>query len=84
MNIWKLTTLFSTGALLVTLACATAKPVFAEQQPAMQSALQALEGAKRHLEAATADKGGHRAKAIVLTTEALEETKKGIAFDNHH
>ena len=84
MNIWKLTTLVTTGALLVTIACATARPASAEQQPAMQSALQTLEGAKRHLDSATADKGGHRAKAIVLTTEAIEETKKGIAFDNHH
>ncbi len=50
----------------------------------MQSALAALEVAKNHLEAATPDKGGHRVKAIQATKEAIEETKKGIQFDNNH
>lgn len=31
---------------------------------------------------ATADKGGHRVKAIQLTKDAIDEVKKGIAFDN--
>jgi len=50
----------------------------------MQAALQSLEAAHRSLEAATADKGGHRVKAIALTKEAIEEVKKGIAFDDTH
>lgn len=30
------------------------------------------------------DKGGHRVKALQATREAIEQTKKGIAFDNAH
>jgi len=54
----------------------------AEPQPQMRKALAALEDAKKHLEGATADKGGHRVKAIALVIEAMAETKAGIEFDN--
>jgi multidrug resistance efflux pump len=47
-------------------------------QPHMQAALAALESAKNNLERATADKGGHRAKAIDLVKDAISEVKKGI------
>jgi hypothetical protein len=47
-------------------------------QPHMTAALAALESAKNNLERATADKGGHRARALDLVKSAIDETKKGI------
>jgi hypothetical protein len=58
----------------------TAGTLFAgsPDQPHMQNALNALENAKRNLENATADKGGHRAKALDYVKDAIKEVKKGI------
>ncbi len=56
----------------------------AESQPHMKAALEALQNAKSHLQAASPDKGGHRAKALKNINEAIEQVKKGIAFDNRH
>jgi hypothetical protein len=47
-------------------------------QPHMQAALNALENAKDSLNKATPDKGGHRAKALDLVRDAIDEVKKGI------
>ena len=47
-------------------------------QPHMQTALDALKSAKNNLDRATPDKGGHRAKAIDLVKDAIDEVKKGI------
>ena len=47
-------------------------------QPHMTAALAALESAKNNLERATADKGGHRARALDLVKDAIDEVKKGI------
>ena len=44
----------------------------------MQDALNALENAKDNLNRATADKGGHRAKALDYVKDAISEVKKGI------
>jgi len=49
-----------------------------DDQPHMQSALDSLRNAKRELDQATSDKGGHRAKAIDLVKEAIAEVKAGI------
>lgn len=54
----------------------------AEPQPRMKAALAALQTAKAELQAATADKGGHRVRAIKLVDEAIEQVQKGIAADN--
>jgi len=48
----------------------------------MRAALAALQSAKRHLAMATADKGGHRVKAIGHVNAALAETQLGIDADN--
>lgn len=50
-------------------------------QPQMQSALSNLRAAKRHLDKATSDKGGHRARAQALVNQAIDEVEKGIAYD---
>jgi len=47
-------------------------------QPHMQAALDALRSAQTNLEKATADKGGHRAKAMDLVKQAIDEVKLGI------
>ncbi|HEY6120266.1 MAG TPA: hypothetical protein VIV66_09925 [Pyrinomonadaceae bacterium] len=47
-------------------------------QPHMRAALALLEDAKRNLDSAVADKGGHRAKAIELVNAAIDEVNKGI------
>jgi hypothetical protein len=44
----------------------------------MQAALDALNNAKGNLNQATADKGGHRAKAIELVRAAIDEVNLGI------
>ena len=69
---------FVLGSLL------TAGVSFADKQPKMHEALDALQAAKVALDNANADKGGHRAKAIDLTKQAIDEVKAGIDFDNTH
>ncbi len=78
-NPWKLSTL----ALLAGLATTTViAPAIADRQPHMRAALIDLKKAKTQLENATPDKGGHRAKAIVLVKQAMAEVEQGIKFDN--
>ena len=44
----------------------------------MQAALDSLRSAQTNLEKAIADKGGHRAKAMDLVKQAIDEVKLGI------
>lgn len=84
-NPWKLTTLGLAALLAFTLGRGADVPsVDAEAQPKMHQALEHLRSAKNALEAATADKGGHRVKAIALTKQAIDEVQAGIKFDNKH
>ncbi len=53
-------------------------------QPHMQSALDHLAAAKSELQAATSDKGGHRAHAIELVDEAIAEVREGITYARGH
>ena len=53
-------------------------------QPHMQAALDRLQEAKHELDAADADKGGHRTKALQLVREAIAQVEKGIEYDRHH
>jgi hypothetical protein len=53
-------------------------------QPHMQAALEHLRAAKGELERAEADKGGHRARAIVLVNDAISQVEKGVGFDRRH
>ncbi len=78
-NVWKLTTLGFAAAFGLALAMPDAD---AERQPHMQNALGYLKSAKAQLAKATADKGGHRVKAIALVNDAIGQVEKGIAFDN--
>ncbi len=55
-------------------------------QPRMVAARNDLQRARAQLQAAAANKGGHRAKAIDLINAAIVEINRGIAFDrrNNH
>lgn len=54
----------------------------AVDQPNMRTALNHLQSAKRNLQSATADKGGHRKNAIDLVNRAIDEVNRGIAAGN--
>ncbi|MFO0548018.1 MAG: hypothetical protein U0271_06500 [Polyangiaceae bacterium] len=82
-NLWKLSTLLLAGALAYDLA-GSERTAQAEPQPHMKDALASLRSAKKDLEAASADKGGHRVKALELTKSAIDEVEKGIAYDDGH
>jgi hypothetical protein len=53
-------------------------------QPHMESALEHLRDALKQLEQATPDKGGHRAKAMSLVHQAIQQVERGIAWDRKH
>jgi hypothetical protein len=57
---------------------------FSPDQPRMEAALDQLRSARSNLDAATADKGGHREKAIDYVNKAIDEVKKGIEYDRTH
>ena len=47
-------------------------------QPHMEAALKALQNAASQLQDAADDKGGHRAKAIQLVSQAINQVQQGI------
>jgi len=53
-------------------------------QPFMKAALSDLKQAQGFLKKATADKGGHRMKAMELTANAIAAVNKGIEWDRTH
>ena len=53
-------------------------------QPYMQEALRDLENAKKELQQAARNKGGHRMTAMNLINRAIGEINKGIRFDRRH
>jgi hypothetical protein len=53
-------------------------------QPHMESALAHLDSAESELQQATADKGGHRQRALDLVHRAQKEVREGIRFDRKH
>ena len=53
-------------------------------QPFMQAARADLQTAKRELQQATANKGGHRGNAIGLISQAIAQVNQGINFDRRH
>lgn len=53
-------------------------------QPHMNSALKQLRGAKSQLNKASADKGGHRNRAIELVDQAIDQVERGMTYDRRH
>ena len=71
------------GAAALLLAAATVY-AFTPDQPRMQAARADLQAARAQLRNATADKGGHRARALEQTEAALAQVNAGIRFDRRH
>jgi len=66
----------------VLFGCLTGRATAA--QPHMQAALDHLKAAKAELDAADADKGGHRVAALRLVNDAITQVEKGMRFDATH
>jgi hypothetical protein len=63
--------------------CASAKSADAYQGN-MERALSSLNQALASLRESTANKGGHRARAMDLVRQAIDETQAGVAFAGEH
>jgi hypothetical protein len=50
----------------------------------MERALSSLQQALGSLRESTANKGGHRARAMDLVRQAIDETQAGVAFADEH
>ncbi len=79
-NPWKITTLVLALALAVSLGTPLVTQASAGEirQPHMEAALSATKTAIRQLGKATANKSGHRVKAIELLENARQEIVAGI------
>lgn len=84
INVWKISSLALAGLLALSISGGALREASADPQPRMRSALDLLEKAHSELRLATADKGGHRVKAMEHTAAAIAEAKAGIAHDNKH
>jgi hypothetical protein len=58
--------------------------VLTSDQPNMIKAKDALKDARSNLEKASEDKGGHRAAALRLVNDAIDEAQRGIDWDRNH
>jgi hypothetical protein len=54
-----------------------------ERHPEIRAAIRALERAKRHLQEAAHDFGGHRAEALEAVNKALEQLKLALQYDKN-
>ncbi len=71
------------GTLAATLVGISATPA-AARQGNMDHAIRALREARRALQDATPNKGGHRERAIDLVDRAINQVQEGIAWANNH
>jgi hypothetical protein len=86
MNLWKISTIaltLSLGAVVGGSVVSVAAAHEHEHSP-MHTALEHLKDAKKALESASHDHGGHRTKAVKATEVAIKETEAGIAFKDDH
>ena len=67
---------------LAILMCASVAAAL--DQPNMKAARGDLNKAENSLRKATADKGGHREKALNLIERAITEINRGIEYDRNH
>jgi hypothetical protein len=73
----------ATGVAAIGLLGAGVKPADAYQGN-MEHALDSLHQALDSLRQSTANKGGHRGRAMELVRQAIEETQAGINFADDH
>ena len=76
------TFVFTLGAILS--VSLLTLPARALDQPRMQAAKSDLENAMKYLRKASADKGGHRERAMDLVSQAMTAVNKGIDYDRTH
>jgi hypothetical protein len=74
----------TTGAAVLMLAGGMAATRARAAQPRMEAALASLREARASLREATADKGGHRQKALELIEQAIGQVQAGIDYDRGH
>jgi hypothetical protein len=74
----------ATGAVIATLAGGMVWSRALAVQPRMDDALVKLREARAALREATADKGGHRQKALDLIEEAINQVQAGIDYGRTH
>jgi hypothetical protein len=79
MNKRNLLVIFLTAVISVSFVL----PVNADQ-PRMHAAKDDLEKAMKSLKKATADKGGHRERAMDLVSRAITAVNRGIDYDRSH
>jgi len=72
------------AAIVMALVLLVPRFAFSEDQPHMQEALRHLQAAAEELQRAEHDKGGHRAKALELTQQAIQHVNEGIRYDDTH
>ncbi len=80
----RLTVALTAGALAVGLGVGYGVSQADPPQPHMQNALASLQAAAGELRIAERDKGGHRARALNLTNQAITEVQAGIAVGAGH
>jgi len=56
----------------------------AAKHPRLHEAMRSLEVAKKHLEAAPKEFGGHRVKAIEHINQAMEEVRAALRYAQEH
>ncbi|MBA2734091.1 MAG: hypothetical protein H0U54_14585, partial [Acidobacteria bacterium] len=78
MKIKKLAAVTLTAIITVSLTAISASAL---DQPNMTAARNDLNKAENSLRKATADKGGHRNRALNLISQAIAEINRGISFD---
>jgi hypothetical protein len=92
INPWKVSTIALTLALGLVAGGSFVSPASGRENEHehehghghMRAALEQLRSAKKSLEQAAHDFGGHRAKALDLTKKAIDEVEDGIKFAEQH
>lgn len=54
-----------------------------EPHPEIYAALRALQNARQHLQHGAHDFGGHRAQALQLTNQAIQECRQALQYAKH-
>jgi hypothetical protein len=67
------------GVLAIAVAGSAGYAVGQVHQPHMQKALSDLQDARKELDQASRDKGGHRGRAVQLVDETIGEVHAGMA-----
>ena len=74
----------STLTLLAGMGLYAQNAQMARHEPHMSAALGHLQQAKEELQRATANKGGHREKALELVNQAIQQVQEGERYYQEH